>query len=77
MSGPDLPEPDPVPEAESITAARQASEVRRRRARGGRARLILDNARSTPTDSTAAPRAPGGFVSQLGSSRGRSALVNL
>ena len=75
MGAPRLPDPEPVPEPEADTAARQASEIRRRRARGGRARLILTNNRagqlSGPGDAARAPGAFGG-----GGLRGRGALIN-
>ena len=47
MSGPDLPDPEPIPEVESDTATRAAQVVRRRRARGGRAQTILTNVELT------------------------------
>lgn len=37
MFGIDAPEPEPIPEPEDETARRKAQQVRRRRARGGRA----------------------------------------
>lgn len=75
MSGPRLPEPEAVPEAEADTAARRAAVIRSRRARGGRARLILDNTRADAAATAgAAPRAPGGFGSAL-EGRGRYKLV--
>lgn len=81
MGAPKLPEPDPVPESESDTAARAAAVVRSRRARGGRAKLILNNARALDlaptTGSGGALRPAGGFSTTLGGARGRAALVNI
>ncbi len=77
MAAPRLPDPEPVPEPEAETAVRQASEIRRRRARGGRARTILSNGRAQlEGGGDAGGRSAGAFVSGLGGARGRRALIN-
>lgn len=71
MFGIDAPTPTPVPEPEDATALRRADEVRRRRARGGRATTVNP---SRQFDQKAAPqpaaqgfnRSPGAFGAGLG-----------
>ncbi len=78
-------EAPPAPEAESRTAQRVANEARRRRARGGRARLILSNRRATQDSQNTnrqitdpappQPRVMGDFKFGFAGNRGRGALL--
>lgn len=64
----------PVPEPGDATARRAAGEVRRRRARGGRAATILGN---QSVQQQAQQTAPQPAATLFGGGRGRSALTDV
>lgn len=66
MFGIDAPKPTPVPEPEDETALRKAAEIRRRRARGGRATTV------SPKGEAGGPQPAAGGASTKGSFRSQS-----
>lgn len=71
MFGIDAPEPEPVPEPEEETARRKGREVRRRRARSGRASTI------NPSRAAGGPQPAAQSASRLGMFSAGLGLGNL